>query len=131
MQQLAVGYVARGYWFYVVGCIPFDKDPIDVDTKLIDRYEIDRSKFSRCRRRKRGVANVQYLRFRRFFVLIATRGEHKFYCLEKQINDIRRRPIKCFGYSIGCYGRDRARCSVRIERELFHDLKAAFVTNAL
>ena len=31
VQQLAVGYVSRGYWFYVTGFIPAGKDPHDVD----------------------------------------------------------------------------------------------------
>jgi len=40
VQQLAVAYVAHGYWFYVTGRVPEGKDPADVDRKLIARYEI-------------------------------------------------------------------------------------------
>src|SRR5262249_50676181 len=41
VQQLAVSYVAHGYWFYVTGIIPEGKDPRRVDRKLIEKYEID------------------------------------------------------------------------------------------
>jgi hypothetical protein len=130
IQQLAVAYVANGYWLYVTGCVPPQKDPRAVDAKLIDRYGIDCSKFVRCRRKGRGLGNVQYLRFRRFFVLLATPGEHDFLIHEADIQDIRRRPIKCFGYSVGCYrGRAGTRWhpSVRIERALFQEIKADFL----
>ena len=133
IQQLAVAYVANGYWLYVTGFVPPHKDPRTVDAKLIDRYGIDCSKFVRFRRKERGLGNVQYLRFRRFFVLLATPGEHDFLVREAEIEDIRRRPIKCFGYSVGCY-RDREGTrwhpSVRIERALLGDLKADFLSFA-
>ena len=38
IQQLAVGYVCRGYRFYFQGLIPAGKDPRAVDAKLIARY---------------------------------------------------------------------------------------------
>src|SRR5262245_32373930 len=103
IQQLAVGCIARGYWFYVTGFIPPHKDARAVDQKLIERYGINCSKWTRHRRKQKGLANVQYLRFRRFFVLLSTSGEHEFFRKESRIEDIRRRPIKCFGYSVGCY----------------------------
>ena len=49
VQQLAVGYVTHGYWFYVSGWIPEGKDPLKTDAKLIERYGIDVSKWTRCR----------------------------------------------------------------------------------
>src|SRR5512147_1512330 len=79
IQQLAVGYLARGYWFYVGGPIPDGKDPRAVDAKLIDRYGVAISKFERARRKVRGLANVQYLRYGQRFVLVATPGEHRFF----------------------------------------------------
>ena len=72
VQQLAVGYVSRGYWFYVTGFIPAGKDPHAVDEKLISRYGLAISKWTRARRKQTGAASVQYLRFRRYFVLLAT-----------------------------------------------------------
>ena len=38
IQQVAVAYLARGYWFYVAGQIPAHKDLQTVDRKLIEKY---------------------------------------------------------------------------------------------
>ena len=118
VQQLAVAYITHGYWFYVTGVIPDGKDPAAVDAKLIDRYGIAISKWARCRRKKRGQANIQYLRHERFFVLLATKGWHEFFERERAtLRDVRRVAIEFAGYSIGCCkGRDgRWHASVRIE----------------
>jgi hypothetical protein len=132
IQQLAVGYLARGYWFYVTGFIPPQKDPQRIDAKLIQRYGVACSKWVRYRRKGRGVSNVQYLRFRRFFVLLATRGEHEFFADEPMVRDVRRSPIHCFGYSIGCYqsGKGDWHPSVRIEQSLFREIKIELVAAA-
>jgi hypothetical protein len=133
VQHLAIALIARGYWFYVIGFIPTHKDQRAVDEKLIDCYGIHCSKWARCRRKARGLANVQYLRYRRFFVLAATSGEHIFFHREARIQDVRRNPIHCFGYTIGCYGDGGKnwRASVRIERELFFELRKEFLAAAV
>ena len=48
VQQVAVCYVARGYWFYVGGVVPPHKDPRRLDAKLIARYGVAVSKFERA-----------------------------------------------------------------------------------
>ena len=133
IQQLAVACVARGYWFYVMGCIPPHKDARAVDAKLIDRYGIDCSKWVRSRRKERGLGNIQYVRFRRFFVLVATAGEQDFFRFEARIRDIRRNPIHCFGYTVGCYGKREVgwHPSVRIERLFFEEMKEKFIHAAV
>ena len=90
VQQLAANYVANGYWWYVAGKIPERKDPRAVDEKLLDRYGIGISKWARARRKQSGLGNVQYLRHGRFFVLVATTGEHPVFREEPTIRDIRR-----------------------------------------
>lgn len=128
VQQLAVAYITHGYWFYVTGTIPEGKDPAAVDAKLIARYGIAISKWARCRRKKQGLANMQYLRHERFFVLLATKGRHEFFERERaSIRDVRRKSIKFAGYSIGCRkGWDgRWHASVRIERKRYAEIKAA------
>ena len=55
------------------------KDPLAVDAKLIAKYGIAVSESTRARRKKAGQANLQYLRFERFFVVLATKGTHRFY----------------------------------------------------
>lgn len=130
VQQFAVAYLAHGYWFYVTGRVPEGKDPADIDRKLIARYEIGISKWARSRQKRQGRARVQYLRFDRFFVLLATHGDHPFFAAEgDQVRDVRRRPILFEGYAIGCRkGRTTGKWhpSVRIERARFRELKARF-----
>src|SRR5262245_59261961 len=110
VQQLAVSYVANGYWFYVTGVIPEGKDPRHIDDKLVSKYGIDISKFARARRKASGLANIQYLRHERFFVLAATRGEHKFFLPideggeGQEIRDCRKTPIKFASYAISFRG---------------------------
>lgn len=108
VQQLAVAYIAHGYYFYVTGFVPEGKDLEAIDRKLLDKYGIRLSKFSRYRRKALGEASIQYLRFERFFVLIATHGKHLFFLADKEggegerIKDVRRTPIRFAGYSISC-----------------------------
>jgi hypothetical protein len=127
VQQLAVCYVGRGYYFYVRGGIPTHKDPAAIDRKLVERYGIAVSKWTRCRRRKRGQASLQYLRHGGFFVLLATHGEHPFFSSEgRLVKDIRRQPLRFMGYAIGCRpgrGGGPLHPSVRIERGEFVALK--------
>jgi len=130
VQQLAVAYITHGYWFYVVGEIPEGKDPVTVDAKLIQRYGIAISKWTRCRRKKQGLANIQYLRHERFFVLLATKGRHEFFEREQaSFRDVRRVPIKFASYSIGCRkgGDGRWHASVRIERATYESMKTVFI----
>src|SRR5262249_29465887 len=49
VQQLAVAYVGRGYFFYVTGEIPERKDPCGVDAKLIAKYGLAIGKTGRAR----------------------------------------------------------------------------------
>jgi len=129
IQQLAVAYVAHGYWFYARGWIPIDKDPEAIDRKLIDRYGIDVSKWERARRKRAGLANLHYLRYGRTFVLIATHGQHWFFQAEaKAIRDIRRVPFKLGGYSVSFRN---GHASVRIDQETYKRLKAYFTELAL
>lgn len=128
VQQIAVGYVQHGYFFYVTGEIPDRKDPQKTDAKLVERYGIDCSKFARARRKRLGLANLQYVRFRRRFVLLATHGEHPFFAEEAAlVRDLRRVPLKVEGYAIG---HRHGHVQVRIERTEYEQLKAYFLTLA-
>lgn len=129
IQQLAVSYVKNGYVFYVTGGVPADKDPREVDEKLVSKYGVGISKWVRARRKRAGLANVQYLRFERFFVLVATHGEHPFFTQEAAvIRDCRRVPIKFGGYAVSYRG---GHACVRIAREQYNLLKAYFLELAV
>lgn len=137
VQQLACCYVRHGYHHYVIGEIPERKDPARVDAQLIERFELDVSRFVRARRKRAGLANAQYLRYRRLFVLCATgpHGAHAFFAEHspQQIRNIRETPISFAGYSIGWHrGVDRRwHVSVRIHPERYRTLKAYFLELAL
>jgi hypothetical protein len=126
VQQLAISYIGHGYWFYVTGVIPERKDPRRVDEKLLEQYDAGLSKWARARRKRAGLANVHYIRHGRFFVLIASRGQHRFFEDEPNHKDVRRDPIRFAGYSIGYrMGVDRRmHPSVRIHPAEYRTLKA-------
>ncbi len=124
VQQVAVCYLKNHYWFYVAGFIRAGRDPLEVDRQIIERYGIALSKWGRFRRRQTGAASLQYIRFERTFLILATPGKHPF--LERErgaIRDAREEPIKFAGYALGFRG---GHASVRIEREQFKLLKAHF-----
>ncbi|MCB0325378.1 MAG: hypothetical protein KDD69_17465 [Bdellovibrionales bacterium] len=142
VQQLAVGYVARRYFFYVTGRVPQRLAVGEHDSRLLTKFDVARSKWSRYRRSKRigpdgrPLANVQYLRFRSFWVLLATSGYHRFFlehlhsatdaAAGRQYRDVRETPIVFGGYSIGHHGK----ASVRISRRGYRELKHYFLSLA-
>lgn len=140
VQQIACCYLRHGYWFYVSGWIPQGKDPKAVDEKLIAKYGIAVSESTRARRKIAGKANLQYIRHERFFVILATKGEHRFFTEEGNlIRDIRRVPLKYAGYSISYRRGGRTRdgqldskwhSHVEIERRQLLDLKAWLTEHA-
>ncbi|MHB8954584.1 MAG: hypothetical protein ACYC4U_16555 [Pirellulaceae bacterium] len=137
VQLLACNYLPHGYWFYVTGWIPTDKDARKVDIKLITKYDIDVARATRARRKRSGRANVHYLRHERFFVLLATHGEQPFFVEESaSMRDIREVPLKVAGYAVGYRRGNRKRdgtidshwhSHVQIERSRYNDLKAYFL----
>jgi hypothetical protein len=124
-----VAYLPHGYWFYVTGRVPGGKNPALVDRKLLSKYGIELSKWGRARRKRGGAANLHYLRFDHFFVLIATRGRHPFFQEEPAFRDIREKPLKFAGYSIsfrkGVDGKGHP--SVRIHPDEYRKLRAYLV----
>lgn len=146
IQYLASNLLPHGYWFYVTGRIPEGKDAKAVDQKLMEKYGVRLTRQQRARRKLAGKANVQYLRLGRFWVLLATHGEHRFFEEEgREIRDLRHTPLQAGGYSLtvrrGNFlkkgsgetearpdGKRRVR--VQISRERYRELKAYFLTIA-
>lgn len=141
VQQIACCYLRHGYWFYVRGRVPRGKSLQAVDEKLIAKYGINVSESTRYRRKKAGLANLQYIRHESTFVILATKGEHRFFEEEANlIRDIRRVPLRYAGYSISYKpgGRkkdgsrdDKWHAHVEIDREKYLDLRARFSERAL
>lgn len=150
VQLIAASYLRHGYYWYVTGTIPDGKDPSSIDQKLIAKYGIDVSEWERTRRKKRGLANAQYIRFERWFILMVTEGHHPLKAPtrkggeKEQLKDARRVPIRFRGYSIS-YRRsgitpkgadptdDSVRkwhAHVRIDEPTYRRLKAHFIDRA-
>ena len=123
VQQLAVAYVGpRVLLLRHHGEIPEGKDPCLVDQKLIAKYGLGIGKTARARRKAGGLANVQYLRYGRIFVLLATHGKHVFFEEERKfIRDARETPIKFGGYAVSYRN---GHPHVRIEQRRYQELKA-------
>jgi hypothetical protein len=122
IQQLAVAYIGRGYFFYVTGEIPERKDPRAVDRRIIEKYGVSIGKTARYRRKTAGLANIQYIRYRQAFVLLATSGKHPFFEEERKlIRDVREVPIKFGGYAVSYRA---GHPHVRIEQARYLELKA-------
>lgn len=102
VQQLACNYLPHGYWFWVSGTVPENKDPRAIDQRIVAKYGIDLSRSTRARRKELGQANLHYLRYERFFLILATHGIHEFHKAEAQFirNVTRNQPIQFAGYSI-------------------------------
>lgn len=140
VQQVAVSYLRHGYWFYVTGRIKPGKDPAMLDQKLIAKYQIAQSERQRADRKRRGLANMQYIRYQNWFLLLATEGHHQFKQEERnQIQDCRRVPIKFEGYSISYRragvtpsggGPPKWHACVRIDVPTYRQLKSFFVGRA-
>ena len=140
VQQVAVSYLRHGYWWYVSGRIPGPKPPELIDQKLLDKYGIGLTERQRAYRKSRGLANLQYIRYRGWFLLLATEGHHPFKQQEHlQIRDCRRHPIRFEGYSLSYRrggatpkggGEPKWHACVRIEPSTYKQIKAFFMTRA-
>jgi len=130
VQQLASCYMEHGYWFYVQGTIPESKDLSKVDEKLLTKYQVSVSRSKRCRcKKKKNISGVQYLRYERTFLLLATKGIHDFFKEESEvIKDVRREPIKFRGYSIGY---NNGHPTVSLARDTYRNLHAYFLELAV
>lgn len=127
--QQVIRYVNTGHYFYVTGRIPDKKDPKTVDEKLLARYEIAMPRWQRSRKKQAGIASVHYLRYERFFILLATHGHHRFFDehADDQVQDCRRNGIKFDNYSIRYrYSQHtgKSHTLVRLDAETYKNLKA-------
>lgn len=145
VQLIAASYLRHGYYWHVSGTIPARKSPAEIDQKLIQKYNIDISAWERSHRKKRGLANVQYIRWDRWFILLVTEGHHPLKAPaaqggeKEQLKDCRRHPIRLAGYSIS-YRRagitregetaPRWHAHVRIDGPNYERLKSHFLSIA-
>jgi hypothetical protein len=138
--------LTHGYYFFVQGTVPVGKDPVALDAKFLAKYDIAKSEGARRWRKQQGLGNVQYVRFERYWILMATHGDHAIREGESDtLKDVRRSPVRIGDYSIyvkrGNYRRKaspkdpampdgRWRVRVLIAREPYRELCAYFLSIA-
>lgn len=146
LQRVATHLLPKGYYFFVQGVVPKGKDPRALDAKLLAKYDVVKTEGARRWRKRQGLGNVQYVRFERSWLLLATHGDHPIRVGEgNNLKDVRRTPIRIGDYSLyvkrGNYlkklasgdeptsdGRWRVR--VLIAREPYRELCAHYVSIA-
>lgn len=94
LQQVALSYLRHGYWWYVTGIVPERKEPLEIDHKILSKYDIRKDWRFIAHNRARNIANLQYIRHDRFYLIMATKGFHEFKDREsKRMRDARHCPI--------------------------------------
>ena len=102
LRQLTTNILPYGFRYYFAGCIREPLKPERTDQKIIEHYQLahltkDRLSYYR----QKQISVVRYLRYGRFYVILATEGsprtdvEHcfHFFVREKKIRNIRESPI--------------------------------------
>ncbi len=77
-------------------------DPERFDERMLEHYDAGLPKWTRERRRQRGLANFRYLRHGEWFIVLVTEGKaERFWREDKhRTRDVRAVPIRFKGYSI-------------------------------
>jgi len=146
LQRVATHLLPKGYYFFVQGTLPEGKDPAALDAKFLSKYDVSKSEGARRWRKSQGLGNVQYVRFKGSWILLATHGDHPIREGEgTNLRDVRRVPIRISDYALyvkrGNYlkkfaGDDqptpdgRWRVRVLIAREPYRELCAYFLSIA-
>ncbi len=102
LGKIAYNYARYGYHWYAVREIPEGKDLGEVDRKILAAYGVT-YQLRRKRRRTEGWANVAYVRYRRWFVLMGTTGQHESFtriCRKHLLEE----PLYFGGYIVALYG---------------------------
>ena len=122
VRHLVTYVLTKGYRFYVCGSIKPSTDVDRFDSIMEEKFAFKKSRSQRNRSKNAvtatgkhmGLANVHYLRYERFYILISTYGSHPFFELHttkkqdrngdlvvtKHYRDAHRDPIFFDGYSI-------------------------------
>lgn len=135
LLQLLTNHLTNGYWFHVSGVVPEGRVPEELDSKLIEKYDVAISSWRRSKRKRDGLYNIHYLRFERRWFLMATHGKGRegapdFHQLERRnIKDARRSPIRVNGYAVSYQeGPDgKHHVHIRIDKPDYKALKAHFL----
>ena len=127
LYRVSLGGFRFGYYRYAVREIPVGKDLEKVDLKVMDAYGVTACRMRRLRQRRAGLASVQYVRFQRSFILMATDGTHAAFEQIRSV-DVRSAPLHFRSYSVGLAC---GRVSVRVAKEVWCKVVAYQLARAL
>jgi len=136
LSQL-VRYVANGgHYFYIRVRVPDGKEPQVVAEKLLDRYDIRKSRWQRKRRHLKETASIHLLQYREVIVIILTKGKHEAFYEDhhSQVQDIRRTALKVFGYSVRYSFSEiekREKVFIRLDLKTYRKVTAHMLTVAV
>lgn len=119
LRKVAIDYLRHGYTKYALRTIPEGKNLERVDWKIIKSYDVTFCRSTRARRRRKGLANVIYLRYGDRFILMASRGSHEVFDKIHSF-DFAQTPLFFDGYTIGV---KRNKPCVMIQPRRFHDIR--------
>jgi hypothetical protein len=133
LQVLSANYLPAGCVFYTQGLLKPHMNATAIDADIIARYDIAISKDARYWRKRQGIAAVHLLRYRLFYLLLASEGRHRFFECEANIKDARNSPIHFGDYYITfTAGHSSVRLSPQTEQKLKdHFLDLACVRSAV
>ena len=100
LRKIAIDYLRYGYSRYAFRTIPYGKDLYEIDAKIIKAYGCTFSRPLRLDRRRKGLANVVYIRFGQRFILVASVGSHDAFA-KIDFLDFHTSPLHIDGYTIG------------------------------
>lgn len=104
LHKIAIDYVRHGYYrYYQVRVNENKADQVErIDRKILNSYKVTYHYTTRSLRKKRGEANIAYVRFGLNIILLATDGElpEEVAKNAEQFLDIRQTPIRYSGYTI-------------------------------
>lgn len=132
MQYVTKNLIGNGYYYWHFTELPVHKKSKwgQVDKKFIEKYQTDKSKFQRSRRKKDGIANFIYVRWDKFSFVFHTEGTIPSNVDYSDIfQDIRRTPIflkisdeTAFDIQLANNGK----AHVKLNKETYLGLKALF-----
>ncbi len=103
LKKVAYDCARYGYTEYALREIPEGKDREAVARELVKHYRITRCRTTRAGRKKEGKANVTLVMYRKWFVLLATKGAHETFSRIVR-RDLHSSPLHFMGYSVGMKG---------------------------
>ena len=124
LQVLTANYLPAGCVLFTHGLLKPHMNASAIDADIIARYDIAISKSARYWRKRQGTSAVHLLRYRLFYLILASEGRHSFFEREVNIKNARKHPIQFGDYYITF---TNGHSSVRLSPQTEENLKDHFL----